>query len=111
RGSLETAARIHAALPEALIEDPRLDDSARGRPGTRAPSVETTYAKGGTAADVAGAAIAKLSPGLRERISFDGPILRASDVAALPLVPSALNVKPARMGGWIEALTAIAACR
>ncbi len=111
RGDLRTAERAHAALPDALVEDPRLDEAPRGRPGEAPPSVAEAYAGGATPAEIVGRAAGKVSPGLRARISFDAPILSAPDVEALPLVPAAINVKPARTGGLFEALHAIAACR
>ncbi len=111
RGDLRTAERVHAAMPEALVEDPRLDETPRVRSGEEPPPVRKAYAAGATPAEIVGAAAGWASAGLRARASFDGPILRAGDVTALPLVPAAINVKPARMGGFFEALRGIAACR
>jgi L-alanine-DL-glutamate epimerase-like enolase superfamily enzyme len=45
------------------------------------------------------------------RLSFDAPIRRAADIPTLPVRPAAVNVKPARMGGVLEALGAVAACQ
>jgi L-alanine-DL-glutamate epimerase-like enolase superfamily enzyme len=49
-------------------------------------------------------------PEVAARVSLDAALGRAADVAALPHRPAAVNVKPARMGGVLEALAAIAAC-
>ena len=43
-------------------------------------------------------------------VSFDGSIARAEDVAALPVRPTAVNLKPARMGGVLELLRCAAVC-
>ncbi len=51
------------------------------------------------------------SPSLRRRLSFDGPIGSATAVDALPTRPVAVNLKPARMGGVLEALACAARCR
>jgi L-alanine-DL-glutamate epimerase-like enolase superfamily enzyme len=50
------------------------------------------------------------SRGLESRISFDDPVRQAADVGTLPVRPAAVNVKPARLGGVLEALRCIAAC-
>lgn len=50
------------------------------------------------------------SAGVRSRLAADATVLRAVDVAALPVAPVAVNVKPARMGGVLEALACVAAC-
>jgi hypothetical protein len=50
------------------------------------------------------------SDSLRARLSFDGAITSASALAALPVQPAAVNLKPARMGGVLEALEAAAWC-
>jgi len=47
---------------------------------------------------------------LRERLSFDGPLRTAADLAQLPARPAAVNIKPARMGGVLEALACIDGC-
>lgn len=54
---------------------------------------------------------ADAAPGLAARVAYDAPVRRAADVRALPLRPAAVNVKPARMGGLLEALAAIAVCQ
>jgi L-alanine-DL-glutamate epimerase-like enolase superfamily enzyme len=50
------------------------------------------------------------SPSLARRLSADAPIRHRDDVARLPVVPAAVNLKPARMGGVLAALDAAAAC-
>ncbi|HYC23700.1 MAG TPA: hypothetical protein VEI94_13385 [Candidatus Bathyarchaeia archaeon] len=47
---------------------------------------------------------------LRARLSFDGPLRSAADLARLPERPTAVNIKPARMGGVLEALACIDGC-
>jgi L-alanine-DL-glutamate epimerase-like enolase superfamily enzyme len=66
--------RLHRALPTALIEDP---GPAAG-----------TWSTAPFAACV----------------SADGWLARAADLDALPRAPAAVNVKPGRMGGVLEAL-------
>ena len=44
------------------------------------------------------------------RVSFDAAIGHAEDVAALPVRPAAVNLKPARMGGVFEVLRCAAVC-
>jgi hypothetical protein len=51
---------------------------------------------------------AEPAPGLR--LSADIPITSAAAVDALPFHPAAVNVKPARMGGVLEALACVARC-
>jgi hypothetical protein len=82
RGDLALAERVHAGVPEAIVEDPALTA------GGPAPS-----------------------PSLARRIAFDQPVRTAADVGGLPVRPAAVNVKPARMGGLFEALRAVAECR
>jgi len=48
------------------------------------------------------------SPG--GRVSFDASIRHATDVAALPFRPAAVNLKPARMGSVLEVLDCAALC-
>jgi L-alanine-DL-glutamate epimerase-like enolase superfamily enzyme len=81
-GDLALAERVHAGVPEAIVEDPALDA------GGPAPT-----------------------PSLARRIAFDQPVRTAADVGGLPVPPAAVNVKPARMGGLFEALHAVAECR
>lgn len=47
---------------------------------------------------------------LHARLALDAAISCAADVAALDELPAAVNVKPARVGGVLEALAVIAAC-
>jgi len=51
---------------------------------------------------------AEPAPGLR--LSADIPITSAAAVDALPFHPAAVNVKPARIGGVLEALACVARC-
>jgi len=51
------------------------------------------------------------APAVARRISFDAPLACAADLTTLPVRPAAVNVKPARMGGILEALRAVAACQ
>lgn len=78
-GARDDHERLHAALPNALIEDP----------------------------DPAGA---PWSAGLRARLAADAAVASAVDVDAAAVPPAAVNVKPARMGGVLEALDAAARC-
>ena len=48
--------------------------------------------------------------GAAGRVSFDASIEGAEDVAALPVHPAAVNLKPARMGGVLEVLRCAAFC-
>src|SRR5262249_20295476 len=48
---------------------------------------------------------------VQRRFAFDACVRLAADVVELPLRPAARHVKPARMGGVLEALRAIAACQ
>jgi hypothetical protein len=74
--------RARAAMPRALHEDPA-PDPRRG-------------------------ALA-WSTGLRARLAFDQPLASARDLDRLPAPPVAVNVKPSRMGGWLEAIELVAA--
>ena len=47
---------------------------------------------------------------LRRRLSADAPLRSARDLARLTPTPAAVNLKPARMGGVLEALACAAAC-
>jgi L-alanine-DL-glutamate epimerase-like enolase superfamily enzyme len=44
------------------------------------------------------------------RVALDGYVQTTSDLAPPPIVPGAVNIKPARMGGPIEALRALELC-
>lgn len=50
------------------------------------------------------------SASLRRRLSLDAEITSAAAVAALSEPPAAVNVKPARIGGVLEALAVVEAC-
>ena len=78
-GSREQHERLHAALPDALIEDPAPD----GVPW---------------------------SAGLCARLVADAAVASAADVERVAPAPVAVNLKPARMGGVLEALDAAARC-
>jgi len=49
-------------------------------------------------------------PSLRARLALDQPISSAADVITIAEPPAAVNVKPARVGGILEALAVVAAC-
>jgi L-alanine-DL-glutamate epimerase-like enolase superfamily enzyme len=51
-----------------------------------------------------------LPAALRARLSADAPLTSAEALDALPVRPAAANVKPARMGGVLEALACVARC-
>jgi hypothetical protein len=55
-----------------------------------------------------GADPCRCATALHPRLALDAPIVRAVDLDALPIRPAALNLKPARMGGVLEALAAAA---
>jgi L-alanine-DL-glutamate epimerase-like enolase superfamily enzyme len=78
-GARDDHERVHAALPNALVEDP----------------------------DPAGA---PWSAGLRARLAADAAVASAADVEAAAAASAAVNLKPARMGGVLEALDAAARC-
>jgi len=50
------------------------------------------------------------SPSLRTRLSFDAPVTSARALDTLPVRPAAVNLKPARMGGVLEALAGAERC-
>jgi L-alanine-DL-glutamate epimerase-like enolase superfamily enzyme len=47
---------------------------------------------------------------VRRRLALDAAIQRAADVDGLAVRPAAINVKPGRLGGVLEALATCAAC-
>jgi len=51
------------------------------------------------------------SAALGRRLSFDAPVTSADALDALPAKPAAINLKPARMGGVLEALVCATRCR
>jgi L-alanine-DL-glutamate epimerase-like enolase superfamily enzyme len=68
-------------LPDAVIEDPWLEDGCR-----------------------------EALAGAEERLSFDAPVHSLRDLDALPLQPRWLNIKPSRFGTVRELLRTIEAC-
>jgi len=50
------------------------------------------------------------SPSLQSHLSLDAAITTAAHVTALDPAPAAVNVKPARIGGVLEALAVVEAC-
>ena len=72
--------RAHRLLPDALIEDPCLGAWRRGRRR------------------------------FERRLAADAPCCAPPTCDRLPVAPVAVNLKPARMGGVLEALAAAAAC-
>jgi len=50
------------------------------------------------------------SASLARRVSFDIPITSTRALDGLPATPAAINIKPARMGGVLEALGCAAVC-
>jgi L-alanine-DL-glutamate epimerase-like enolase superfamily enzyme len=74
-------ARVARGFPEAVIEDPALDEASR-------------------------AALA----GAEDRFSFDAPVHSLADLDALPVSPRWLNVKPSRFGTVARLLECIEAC-
>jgi hypothetical protein len=75
-------ARVADAFPDAWIEDPNLDDEECDR---------------------------VLAPH-RDRITWDAPIHSVDDIAALPLQPRTINVKPSRFGSVRRLLDAYDYC-
>jgi L-alanine-DL-glutamate epimerase-like enolase superfamily enzyme len=73
--------RVLAALPDAWIEDPHLDD-----------------------------AIQELLVAHRDRVSWDANIHGRADVETLPFPPKMVNVKPSRVGSLEELLATYAFC-
>lgn len=55
--------------------------------------------------------LAPWSHAVQRRLAADAPLARAADVHRLPVRPAAANLKPARMGGILEALDAVTACQ
>jgi len=51
------------------------------------------------------------SNGVTRRLAADAPLTGAEEVHRLPVRPAAANIKPARMGGVLEALAGVAACQ
>ena len=74
-------ADVLEAFPDAVIEDPRFDDTSR---------------------DLLRAAAA--------RLSFDAPIHSVADIEALEVEPGYMNIKPSRFGSCRRLFEAIAHC-
>ena len=74
--------RVADALPEALIEDPKLTDTTR-----------------------------PVFDGRRERITWDVPITGVESIESLPFEPAVLNMKPSRCGTVESVLSAITYCK
>ena len=55
--------------------------------------------------------LAPWSAGVTRRLAADAPLTGATAVHRLPVRPAAANLKPARMGGILEALDGAAACQ
>jgi hypothetical protein len=72
---------VAETFPEAVIEDPWLDDGCR-----------------------------EALAGAEERLSFDAPVHSLAELEALPLEPRWLNVKPSRFATVRELLGTIEAC-
>jgi len=72
---------VAEALPEAVIEDPWLEDGCR-----------------------------EALAGAEDRLSFDAPVHSLADLDSLPLAPRWLNVKPSRFGTVRGLLETIEAC-
>ena len=81
-GELPQIRLAHAWLPDAWIEDPPVDAAS---------------------SDPAGS--------WRTRVSLDGSVNAAVDLEAPEIRPAAVNVKAPRVGGWLEALRCLDACR
>ncbi|MEI6662854.1 MAG: hypothetical protein WCL20_00920 [Actinomycetes bacterium] len=71
KGDVDLYARVIAALPEALIEDPDINDPA----------------------------INELLIPHRDRITWDAPIESVADIENLAFKPRMVNIKPSRLGG------------
>jgi len=50
------------------------------------------------------------SPSLAAQLSFDAPLTAARELATLPTRPAFVNLKPARMGGVLEAVACAERC-
>lgn len=103
--------------------DPGWDDATFGALGALGRVAVLDFKGGGTPADherahdaVPRAVIedpggaAGWSRSLRQRLGFDAAVTSAAALDALPVRPAAVNLKPARMGGVLEALACAARC-
>lgn len=84
-GPADRPIEAHRRIPAAWLEDPPRESAAR-------------------VADPAAGAWG-------DRIAVDGYVRRAADLDRLPLPAAAVNVKAPRVGGWLEALRCLEACR
>jgi hypothetical protein len=78
--------------------------------GTAADHARGQAALGATLVEDPAWSTAPFAPALAARVVADGPLQTAAALDALPLRPAAVNVKPGRMGGWLEALALAARC-
>lgn len=85
KGAPDAPARAHRWLPRAWLEDP--------------PEEALDRLDGRESGDWGA------------RVSLDGYVKRATDLDRPPFRPAAVNVKAARMGGWLEALRCLETCR
>lgn len=85
QGTPTRPAEAHRAIPDAWLEDPPSESADR----------LADQAEGDWSA----------------RIALDGYVRRAVDLDRAPLPAAAVNVKAPRMGGWLEALRCLEACR
>jgi hypothetical protein len=103
--------------------DPAWDDATFGALGALGRVAVLDFKGAGTVADHERAhdampraviedpgAGAGWSRSLRRRLSFDAAVTSAAALDALPVRPAAVNLKPARMGGVLEALSCAARC-
>ena len=81
-GEPAQVALAHRFLPDAWLEDP--------------PAAAITTDRKGA---------------WRLRVALDGYVLAAVDLDAPEIPPAAVNVKAPRVGGWLEALRCLEACR
>jgi hypothetical protein len=117
-------ARRHPGAELKIDADPAWDESTYARLAALGRVAVVDFKGGGDAADhlrahraLPSALIEDPRPdagpwpaALTARLSVDGPIVSAAALEALPARPAAVNVKPARMGGVLEALRCIASC-
>lgn len=81
-GDLAQVRLAHAWFPDAWIEDPPVEASSLDPTGR-----------------------------WRARVALDGYVLAAVDLEEPAIAPAAVNVKAPRVGGWLEALRCLEACR
>ena len=121
----DPAARARAEVPPIELKvdaDPAWDDATWAalaatervavldfKGGGRAPDHERAHAAI-PAALIEDPGDGPWSAALRRRVSLDAPVVSAAALDALPVRPAAVNLKPARMGGVLEALRCAARC-